>query len=345
MKSFISNTKFQVAFGAWWFSWIELQVIVCTRFGLSFPEAITDSVISNILIAGFCLLLAFNMQYYLPRKERYWYILVISLVIGFISYLLSKLILTNLFLNNPEFGSFFESSALLRFSFAFLQVACMAMISLVWNIQREQEALVQIKNEAEQMAKDAELYNLRQQLQPHFLFNSLNSISALTGTQPENARKMIQQLSDFLRGTLKKDESESGSFEEELQNLQLYLDIEKVRFGYRLKTQIEYETDTLKMKIPSLLLQPVVENAIKFGLYDTIGEVCISVEAKAIDGTLQLTVKNPFDPETVLPGSGTGFGLRFIKRRLFLLYGREDLMKCKSEENIFSITLSIPQPR
>jgi two-component system LytT family sensor kinase len=87
---------------------------------------------------------------------------------------------------------------------------------------------------------------LRQQLQPHFLFNSLNSISALAGSQPEKARHMIQQLSDFLRGTLKRDEQQSVTLEEELHHLQLYLDIEKVRFGSRLQTDIQVEEEVKK---------------------------------------------------------------------------------------------------
>ncbi len=343
MKSFLQNTTFRIAFGAWWFSWIELQAIVSTRFGLPFSVAIIDSAVSNLLIAGCCLLLAFNMQYYLPRKERYWYILVVSLVTGAICYFLSRLILQNLLSSNPGFTDFFHNSALIRFSFAFLQLACMAMISMVWNAQKEQEIMMQRKNEAEKMAKDSELFRLRQQLQPHFLFNSLNSISALTGSQPQKAREMIQQLSDFLRGTLKKDESECATLEEELQNLELYLEIEKVRFGYRLKTNIESDDSVLKMKVPPLLLQPVVENAIKFGLYDTIGEVCISVVARSSEKELTITVNNPYDPETAAPANGTGFGLNFIKRRLFLLYGRDDLMDCRLQDNIFSITITIPQ--
>ena len=130
------------------------------------------------------------------------------------------------------------------------------------------------------MAKDAELYKLRQQLQPHFLFNSLNSISALTGSQPEKARHMINQLSEFLRGTLKKDEKQWNTLEEEMQYLELYLEIEKVRFGYRLQTNILCEEEALKLELPAMLLQPVVENAIKFGLYDTTGEVLIKVKQK-----------------------------------------------------------------
>ena len=219
----------------------------------------------------------------------------------------------------------------------------MSTISLLWYTQKDQQRTVAQQKEIQQLAKDAELYKLRQQLQPHFLFNSLNSISALTATQPEKARHMIQQLSDFLRGTLKKDEQHKNSLEEELQYLELYLDIEKVRFGHRLKTEINIEENIQQMELPSLILQPVVENAIKFGLYDTIGEVTISITAKKEDETLVVIVQNPFDAETAQPLQGTGFGLASIKRRLFLLFARQDLLQTKTENDHFITTIIIPQ--
>jgi LytS/YehU family sensor histidine kinase len=199
------------------------------------------------------------------------------------------------------------------------------------------------KEEAEKLAKEAELFKLRQQLQPHFLFNSLNSISALTGAQPEKARHMIQQLSDFLRGTLRKEDNQWSSLKEELEYLQLYLDIEKVRFGYRLQTTIECEKEALQMKLPSLLLQPVVENAIKFGLYDTVGEVMITIKGRTKNDTLEVTVANPYDPETAQPLRGTGFGLASIKRRLFLLFLRHDLLTTSTNDDQFITTIEIPQ--
>lgn len=219
----------------------------------------------------------------------------------------------------------------------------MAMMSLLWYTQQEQKETDARKSEADRIVKDAELFKLHQQLQPHFLFNSLNSISALTGRQPEKARHMIQQLSDFLRGTLKKDEQVWTTLEEEMQYLQLYLDIEKVRFGYRLQTAILQSEDSLQMKLPSMLLQPVVENAIKFGLYDTIGEVTISITAKNTDGFLEVSVENPCDEETLQPLPGTGFGLSSIQRRLYLLFGRTDLLSTKNQNHFFTTTLTIPQ--
>ena len=146
---------------------------------------------------------------------------------------------------------------------------------------------------------------------------------------------MIQQLSDFLRGTLKKDDQQWSTLEEEIQYLRLYLDIEKVRFGHRLQTEIIYTDEVLLLKLPSLLLQPVVENAIKFGLYDTTGEVLIKLEATKENNYLKIMVKNPFDPETSQPLKGTGFGLSSIQRRLFLLFAQTGSVKNTKRTNQF----------
>lgn len=338
-----SDTKFRVAFGAWWFTWAELHFIILNNLGVPFYEAITDTLVSNILLAAACLLISMNMKYYLPRKERFWYILVISFALSLVWLLITHTILMFLFKNDASYQDLLRHSSILRYSVAFLMLGCMAALSLLFYVQKEQKEMDKRKADAEKLAKDAELYKLRQQLQPHFLFNSLNSISALTGTQPEKARHMIQQLSDFLRGTLKKEDKQWSSLKEELEYLQLYLDIEKVRFGYRLQTKIEFEEEAIQMKLPSLLLQPVVENAIKFGLYDTVGEVLITICGRTKNNVLEVTVANPFDPETAQPLQGTGFGLASIKRRLFLLFLRHDLLKTSTHDNQFITTIEIPQ--
>jgi two-component system LytT family sensor kinase len=100
---------------------------------------------------------------------------------------------------------------------------------------------------------------------------------------------------------------------------------------------------TLSMKLPSLLLQPLVENAIKFGLYDTVGEVIISINSMAEANLLVIQITNPFDPSTTIPKSGTGFGLKSVQRRLALLFYRSDLLATKQNENIFTTTIKIPQ--
>ncbi|MFI5221348.1 MAG: sensor histidine kinase [Bacteroidia bacterium] len=231
-----------------------------------------------------------------------------------------------------------------RFGYNLLMIAFISLLSWIVNYFRNEQESEKRKTDTEQLAREAELIGLHQQMQPHFLFNSLNSISALAGSKPAEARKMIQQLSDFLRGTLKKDDKQWISFEEELNHLQLYLEIEKVRFGHRLKTKMDCEENCLTLKIPYLLLQPVVENAIKFGLYDTTEEIEICISAKTDSHFLIISVSNPFDAELSQPQRGTGFGLSSVQRRLQLLYMRNDLLETSTNENIFVTTIKIPQP-
>jgi LytS/YehU family sensor histidine kinase len=214
---------------------------------------------------------------------------------------------------------------------------------MLWYTFQDQKESEVRRSTAEKLTRDAELFKLRQQLQPHFLFNSLNSISALIGTRPLEARHMIQQLSDFLRGTIKKEETQLVTLEEELQHLQLYLDIEKVRFGHRLVTTIVNEVDKKKYSIPSFLLQPIVENAIKFGLYDTIETVCINISIKCINDQLEIVIQNPYDALTSSSQKGAGFGLNSVQRRLYLLFARKDLVTTTAHENIFTTTIKIPQ--
>ncbi|MBS1599323.1 MAG: histidine kinase [Bacteroidetes bacterium] len=317
------------------------------NFGFSLKVAALDSLVSNVQLLAACWMVSNILRFYMPQKELYWYILFLSLS-------LSSLVLPGIkvtirpFLSEGEqaiYLPFIARSYWIRFGVSFLLIGCMTIISILWYMLEEEQEIRQRKIDTEKLSKEAELYKLRQQLQPHFLFNSLNSISALVVTQPERARTMIQQLSDFLRGTLKKEEQHSIRLDEEMQYLLLYLDIEKVRFGYRLTTVIEKDDACNDMKLPAMLLQPIVENAIKFGLYDTVDEVVIRITANAVNNHLVITVQNPFDPETSYPKQGTGFGLNSIKRRLYLLYARNDLLETKAENNLFTTIVKIPQTK
>jgi len=294
------------------------------------------------LLISACLLVIMMLHYYLPQKEKYFHLASWCILITIIVILLTKVILKNIFAGDSEYLVFFKRSLWIRSSFDFLLLGCFTLVSVIWYNWQEQSEQEERKQDAEKLTKEAELFKLRQQLQPHFLFNSLNSINALIGSRPQEARKMVQQLSDFLRGTIRKEEHQWVTLKEELQYLQLYLDIEKVRFGHRLSTKIECETGLDELKLPALLLQPIMENAIKFGLYDTVDEIEIGLKAHKEENNLMITVTNPFDPETSAP-KGTGFGLQSVQRRLYLLFARNDLVSTEAKENIFTTTIKIPQ--
>lgn len=287
------------------------------------------------------MLISLTLQHYLPERNRYNYLVSLSAVLAIIWLGISRWALLLFLEEGAEYASFFSQSLLIRGAAGFLIISCMALVSVLWYTLQDRQETERRRAEADRLAKEAELNNLRQQLQPHFLFNSLNSINALVGLQPQKARTMIQQLSDFLRGTLKKEDKEWVALEEELHHLQLYLEIEKVRFGHRLSTVVQ--NDAADTKLPVMLLQPVVENAIKFGLYDTTEAITISISATKTEGYLLLEVQNPFDPETSVPKKGTGFGLSSVQRRLYLLFARADLLQTRTTDNTFITTIKIPQ--
>ncbi|HNV29682.1 MAG TPA: histidine kinase, partial [Cyclobacteriaceae bacterium] len=123
--------------------------------------------------------------------------------------------------------------------------------------------------------------------------------------------------------------------------LETYLAIEKVRFGHRLEVNLQIEESARTWFIPTLVLQPLLENAIKFGLYGTMGQIIIELNTKVIDDQLEIEITNPFDSD-MQPSSGSGFGLAGLQRRLYLIYARNDLLQTKTLENKFTVNLKLP---
>ncbi|MBA4053854.1 MAG: sensor histidine kinase [Marivirga sp.] len=323
---------------------IEAYALIDT-FNFSWKVALADAVNMNLLIATVGYIMFTSMRYYQPSPKNAFFLFVKTIVLAFICTVAHRyLMMWNIFPQEDEYHTYLYSSQFIRGLLIWFMITLIAAVCWIWFYMQDQRDVEKRQHDTIKLAREAELASLRQQLQPHFLFNSLNSISALAGSKPEEARKMIQQLSDFLRGTIKKDDQQLVSLQEELKHLQLYLDIEKVRFGHRLKTQVDESEQTNPMLLPSLLLQPLVENAIKFGLYDTIGEIVIRISTLIRDQQLIIRIENPFDPSTAQPKPGTGFGLNSVQRRLYLLYARNDLLSTNQVENIFITEVKIPQP-
>lgn len=201
-----------------------------------------------------------------------------------------------------------------------------------------------VTNEADlkNLVKEAELTALKSQINPHFLFNSLNSVSSLTITRPEQAREMVVKLSTFLRYSLAQDLKELNSLSNELSNIQLYLEIEKVRFGDRLQMKFDQSETCGNARIPNLILQPLYENAIKYGVHESLEPVTVYTSCVADEDVLKIQITNNYDSEAI-PPKGNGIGLRNIQERLNLIYGRSDLMRIVKKENEFTVNLEFPQ--
>ncbi len=320
-----------------------MQSVILHRLHLSWSVAVQDASISAGLLGLACFLTISLYYYYQPGKRNRMNRFGFALTLAMVYCAIIRWLLKFIYADTGAGMEFLDASMPLRFVVSFLILCFVTMINWLWSTLQEQKDQQQRAAEAEQLVKDAELAKLRQQLQPHFLFNSLNSISALAGSKPQEARKMIQQLSDFLRGTLRKDEQKTVPLKEELEHLRLYLEIEKVRFGHRLRVEMDTMEASLGTMLPPLVLQPIVENAIKFGLYDTIGEITIRILTSLESNQLIVEVQNPFDKETQLASKGTGFGLSSVQRRLSLLYGRNDLLSTEKKEELFITRIKIPQ--
>ena len=195
------------------------------------------------------------------------------------------------------------------------------MVHVVWRVRRYRAREFAMLRRS-RLATEAQLHALKMELQPHFLFNALHSISALIDTDPAAANETLVRLSDMLRYTMETSRIQEVSLREELASLQLYTEIEQVRFGDRLALTWEVDADTLDAVVPHMLLQPLVENAIKHGpeVYAVPGRITI---ASARDGAMLHLVIRDNGPglRTVSPLRGAGIGLSNTRARLRELYG------------------------
>ena len=200
---------------------------------------------------------------------------------------------------------------------------------------------VEDSREAEIQARDAELRALKAQINPHFLFNSLNSITALTAIDPARAREMCIKLSDFLRSTLGLGERESIPWREELQLARIYLDVEQVRFGSRLQVEMNVDEACAECMVPPLVLQPLIENAVKHGIATLVDGGTITVQGRVNDGRLEISVENGFDPDSPAPRRN-GLGLRNVRSRLETRFGNAARLSARSDANHFRAEMVVP---
>ena len=283
------------------------------------------------------------LGFYQPKNEKMFFILLLTFVFTIVIIYISKYGLNYLFINEKVYILFLGFSLPFRFLIAFLCLGWCALSNILWYRLEEQSETQNRLLTAQNLAKEAELNKLRHQLQPHFLFNSLNSVFALTIVNPTEAGNMIMKLASFLRGTLKRDDEVWVKVAEEMEYIQLYLDIEKVRFSHRLNVDVAIGENTFDLCLPGTLLQPIVENAIKFGLYNTSAAITITIRVKLENNALVICVSNPYDPE-ITATKGTGFGLSSVRRRLYLLFADHNLLTTASEnDNLYITTLKIPQ--
>ncbi|HEY3884951.1 MAG TPA: histidine kinase [Vicinamibacterales bacterium] len=242
--------------------------------------------------------------------------------------------------NLPDVRDAFRRAAPTLFAFGvllYLLATALSVLAAAFAASREAERR---GLELQVLAREAELRALRAQIDPHFLFNSLQSISALTTADPQGARRMCLMLADFLRETLSLGAKDWIPLAGELALARRFLAIEQMRFGDRLRVDIDSGADE-SCAVPPLLLQPLIENAVTHGVAHCVdgGTVTVRTERRAV--VMRITIENPCDPDRPR-GRGAGMGLSNVRQRLRTIYGAEAALRTDEDGRRFVAVLDLP---
>jgi sensor histidine kinase YesM len=342
----VENKKSILLYLLIWITLTGIHFLILNWFyfyDITLRQAIVDSLVFNTLFIIISFVLWYIARYNSPTHS------LLSLSINHIASLLLITIVwitagqyfSNQIIQNENYAEFLHSSIPWRvISSVFLYLITVLIYYLVIYYNDLQERRTKELSLID-MVNESELKVLKSQINPHFLFNSLNSISSLTITNATKAQEMIIKLSDFLRYTVSKDDNRFTKLEQEMKNIQRYLDIEKIRFGDKLQFKFSIDDACYNASIPVMILQPLYENALKHGVYESIEPIVIYTECKQEEDHIFIRILNNYEKSASLT-KGAGIGLRNIRERLRLIYKHTDLMKIIKTEDSFEIQLFIP---
>ena len=333
----------------WWLVWLFVTsgqlYLFYFAYGSFTTSAIPDGIISLVIYSGIGLSLWFPFRYLITSGNKISSIILNLVLSGAISLalwiLITKYFVLLILPEDNDYLAYWAATFPIRIGTGvYIYFLIMLAYFLFFNLYNLSEKNVK-EARLESLVKETELKMLRSQINPHFLFNSLNSISSLTITDPDKARDMVIRLSEFMRYALSKKDEQPVTLRSELENLRLYFDIEKVRFGDRLSTEEDIQETCLDVKMPVMLLQPLYENAIKHGVYESTERVSIKTTILCNGEFVEIIISNNYDPS---PSSvkGTGTGLINVSRRLDIFYGKRASIKTSKENGVYSVSLFIP---
>lgn len=337
-------------FGFYLLAWVLLFGIQTLAFIQLFAIDWYHAFIDNLVFGVVFFLLGFGSWYFIRftslEKKQFSSLFVEHLAYSFVLVSIwvfgSTYLLSTIFSASTEYIQLIWRIIEWRYLIGFLLY--LVMLVVFYLHQNHQKQLQRSERESQLLAnlQNAEIDLLRSKLNPHFLFNSLNSLNALIQTDTEKASFMLVQLSDFLRFSIEKDKQERLSLEDEIKNLDRYIAIERIRFGNRLNYIKEISEQALHLKLPAMLLQPLVENAIKYGIGSKLDDVEIKITANQQSDYLVLELMNDFD-KSVIVRKGSGNGLDNVRKRLEMIYNSSAVFKIEDTGSLFKVILQIPQ--
>ena len=330
----------------WLAAWVFLAACQFALFYYALDGNIivllADSFISIATFSFIALILWFPMEALNKNKSNFFSHIINILILGAVAVgvwiIVIRLVLPLIY---NDFFPFWEATLALRIGEGILLYA---LVILSYYLTVTLYSLSEKKTreaELESLVRDTELKMLRSQINPHFLFNSLNSVSSLTITDPERSREMIIKLSDFMRYALSRKNDQPVPLSAELESARLYIDIEKIRFGDRMITEEEIDEKALGVKLPVMLLQPLYENAVKHGVYESTGCISIKTKIEVIMDHVEIIISNNYDIDA-MPVKGTGTGLLNTARRLDLQYGKRASLTTFKKDGLFEARIVVP---
>jgi len=341
---FLTNPRLTIYYGLFWLVASIVMVLIFTfangiDFQIAFVEVFSFIIIYALIGGSIWYVIKFTT---LENNSTYRIMfahLIAASIIVFIWMYLGVVIIK---LIHPEAEEWMKRGMINRIFGGYMMYLIFVVFFYAVNYYQSFKEKLQNEGKLLSLVKEAELHALKSQINPHFLFNSLNSISSLTMSDPARAQEMVINLSQLMRYSLKHDQKEKVLFKQELENNKLYLNIEKVRFGSKLEPVFEIDNNCMKAEIPNMILQPLYENAIKYGVYEATEPIEIKTICNCNEEFLQITISNPYD-SNVKSKKGEGIGLRNIRDRLQIIYGNPYLLKLADNKKEFTVTLTIPQ--
>jgi two-component system LytT family sensor kinase len=306
--------------------------------------ALTDGLTFGLVLGILGVAIWYVVRYNDPEKSAVIQILVSHLAAALVFtslWLLASGIIVKILINNTLYDHYLYSKIAERSIAGIIFYTLLVSVYYIYVYSQHNREKQLREAEWQNQIRKAQLSALKSQINPHFLFNSLNSVASLTLSNPEKAHEMVIALSEFMRYSLRSPKDDMVTLEVELRNIGLYLQIEKIRFGSNLQYRFDVDEECNHHPIPNLILQPVFENAIKYGIYESSSPLDIILEARKFHGRMQIKVINDFDPES-FPIKGEGVGLANINDRLRLLYGSSRLLTIERGETRFSVAMDIP---
>jgi two-component system, LytTR family, sensor kinase len=334
----------------WCLAWVVLAtgqaLIIHFVYGSNTDMAVADGIITMLLYGILGLAAWFPVRYILSSNGQIFSKVTNIVLTGSLAIVLwlfaTRFLVRAVVREKEDYDLFWHTVVFFRIAAGVLIFFVIILLYYLFLSATEMAEKASRQAQLEAQVREGELKMLRAQINPHFLFNSLNSMSSLTLTDPMKAREMILKLSDFMRYSLSSRNEQPVTLQNEMESLRLYLEIEKVRFGDRLVIEEEIQPECLPALLPGMLLQPLYENAVKHGVYESTDRVVIRTTANKEDENVVISVTNTIDPESVVTRKGAGIGLKNVRSRLELFYGEKADLAINRKEDSFNVMIKIP---